>query len=809
MLLSHLKIALRFLSKNRSFFVINTFGLTTAFTCFILITLYIHDELHFDLFHNDSDRMVRIIQQEQQDNGETRKIGTVAARLAPEALRQLPEVEDAIRVSGFGRLTMGNDPANRDYETIIIADSNFFRFFDFQLIQGDPLTALTIPDGVVLSEKLAQKYFGKENALGKRLFTNVREMTVTGVMKDYPKNSHLQLDLIYSEATWKSHFPWYSQFEASDWESNSFITYLKLKKGANRTHVEEKLTSLVKNNYDKEKEFKSYFSLQPFRDIHLHSQNIQGYAPEDSAPSPFYLYMFGIVAFLIVVIACLNYMNLSTALAFRRTREIGTRKTLGAGKGQLILQFIAETMVIAFASLLLAIAITTLVLPSVNEFTNKEMVFENLPAKWFVLMGAVVVSAALLSSLYPAFIVSKVAPAEALKREVRLGRSSVPVRKLLVIAQFCISVIMISSTIVIYQQLQYMKTKDLGFALDDLVVVDINSGTLRRSFEAIKDEFGKLSEVHSVTVSSRVPGEWKSFPYASVQAEADKDYEMIFVGIDKDFLKTYQIPLLEGRNFANTPGDSLKVILTRFAVEQLKLEHPVGATIEIPAVRWGGDVETMDTPMKVEVIGVCENFYFESFRQKMMPLVFGNNINPIQNIDYYTLRISTTNWDETITKLKGVNDKFDADNPLEYTFLDGRFKEFYESDEKRSTIFLAFSSVIVLIACLGLFALVSFSVESRSKEIGIRKILGASIQNITMIISREFLLLVIIGTLISIPITYYFMNEWLQQFAYHITMSAGVFTLAGVLAIMIAFVTILIRILRAALSNPIDSLKAE
>lgn len=809
MLLNHFKIAARFLQKHLNFLAINVFGLTLGFVCFILIALYVHDELHFDMFHDDAGRMVRVLQVESQEDGGVRTVGPVAARIGPESLRQLPEVADAIRVSGLGRLTVGNDPANRDYEEIIIADAHFFRFFDFDLIEGDPVTALTVPDAVVLTEELASKYFGDETALGKKLFTNATEVTVTGVMKNFPKNSHLKLDLIFSEATWSKYFPWYTNFESSDWNSNSFVTYLKLKEGVTPSVVEAKLTEMVRKNYDPKKEFRSNFILQPFDEIHLSSMAIQGLRPEQTGSGSFYIYMFGVVAFLILLIACLNYMNLSTALAYKRTREIGTRKTLGAMKGQLILQFLSESLLITIISVLLALAIITTALPYVNDFTNKQMELMTLPVTWVVFIAIAILLASLLSSLYPAFIISRIVPAEALKREIKIGRTSLPIRKMLVVAQLCVSVMMIACTLVIYQQLEYMRSKELGFSLNNLLVADINSGTLRRDFETIKAEFSKLSEVQQVSVSSRVPGEWKSFPVATVAAEQQKGKEMIYVAIDPDFLETYGIKLKEGRNFSNNEADSLKVILTELAVEELGLVDPVGKIIEIPSVRWGGGIQDLEAPFRAEVIGVCDNFYFESFRQKMMPLIFAYNNNPIHAIDYYTLRINTSDWDQTIAKLKAVNDKFDQNNPLEYTFLDSRFAEFYETDEKRGKIFLTFSFIIVLIACLGLFALVSFSLASRTKEIGIRKVLGASMSDIVRIVSREFFVLVLIAAVISMPAAYYFMDKWLAEFAYHVPLNIKTFVLAGGIGILIAAATIGFRIIRAALTNPVDSLKSE
>jgi putative ABC transport system permease protein len=397
MIANYFRIAFRYLLKNKTFSLVNIFGLTLGFLCFTLITLYLHDELSFDKFHADNDRMFRTIQHEESDNGTTRDVATVSARIAPEAAKQLPEVEDAIRISALGRITMGNDPANRDYETTLTADPNFFKFFSFPMLEGDPNTALANPDGIVMSERAAEKYFGREPAMGKRIWVSLTrnskyiEFEVTGIMKNFPANSHLQIDIIFSEPTWPTIFPWYQKYMASDWESNTFLTYVKLKPGADKKAVEEKLSTMVKANYPATKQFKSSFSLQPMADIHLFSDNIQDSGRNANGISPFYLYMFAAVGILILLIACLNYMNLSTAAAFKRTREIGTRKTLGALKSQLIGQFTGEAILLSLVSLMLALMLLQLVLPSVNAFTEKDMALATLPIKWMYLIFAAVI----------------------------------------------------------------------------------------------------------------------------------------------------------------------------------------------------------------------------------------------------------------------------------------------------------------------------------------------------------------------------------------------------------------------------------
>jgi putative ABC transport system permease protein len=819
MLFNHFKISFRQLMKNRVFTFINVFGLTLGFLCFILLALYVHDELSFDLFHKDAPRMYRVLQHEKNEDGTIRNVAPVAARIGLEAASQLPEIQDVSRITAVGRATMGNDPMTRDYERILITDANFLTFFDFPLLEGDPATALTKPDAIVISESFAKKYFGDTPALGKQLWSNIDrkdqniEFTVAGIMKDFPKNSHLQFDLLFSEATWASTFSWYTDFITTDWESNTYITYVKLREDINKSLVENKIKTLVQTNYPKDKEFKSEFSLQPFSQIHLHSHNIQGSEGNQvnaNGMNPFYLYMFGVVGFLLLLIACLNYMNLSTAAAFKRTREIGTRKTLGAQRSQLIMQFISDSVIMSLISLALALIIAQAILPAINQFTQKELYLTSLPLEWSLILLGIILIAGIASALYPAFVTARVSPAEALKKEIKIANSSLPVRKVLVVAQFTISIIMIASTLVIYRQLQFMRDKDIGLETENLLVIDINSGNLRRNFESVKAEFGKPSEVLSISTSTRVPGEWKSFPIATVKPSGEpKGKEMIYVGIDNDFLATYDIQLKEGRNFTAGPADSTKVILTELAVKQLGLTDPIGQIIEIPTVRWGGSIENMEQVFRVEVVGVAEDFHFESLRTNMMPVIFAAPNTEIQRIDYYTLKVKTSDWSGTIEKLKEINSKIDPDNPLEYTFLDSRFEEFYQADAQRGQIFLTFSMIVVFIACMGLFALVSYSVESRTKEIGIRKVLGASVQNIVGMVSKEFLMLIIIASVLAIPVAYFFMQKWLQDFAYRIDMGAGVFVVAGLVTILIASITISLRSVKAATANPVKSLRSE
>ncbi len=818
MLTNNLRIALRYLLKNRTFSAINIFGLTLGFLCFLLLALYIHDELAFDMFHRDASRIYRVLQHERQDDGSLRDLALVNAQVGPESMKQFPEVEDATRFSGFGRITMGNDPPNRQYVPLLSMDPNLFTFFDFPVADGDPATMLTAPDGIVITESTARKYFGTEPAVGKRIWSNlVRresrqyvEFTVAGVIKDFPANSHLQFDVMFAEPTFPGVFPWYKDFVSTDWTSNGYVTYIKLKPGADVKAFETKMTAMVKSHYPADQEFKSTFSLQPLKDIHLKSMHLQGSRADWNSMNPFYLYMFAAVAFMILFIAGLNYMNLSTAVAVKRTREIGTRKTLGAQRPQLIVQFAGEAILLSGVSLFIALAFVQLILPSANAFTGKNLSMDQLPASWLVGVAVVMLMVGLLSSLYPAYLIARVAPVQAMKNATSSGNARLSMRKLLVAGQFAISILMISSTLVIYRQLNYMREKDLGLSVSDLLVIDINSGSLRRNFEQVKAEFAAIPEVLQISTSTRVPGEWKSFPVARAKADGMAQPEdLIYVGIDQDFLSTYKIKLLKGRNFSGGREDSTKVILTQLAAERMGLKDPIGQIIEVPSVRWGASTEALEQPIRVEVIGIADNFHFESLRQAMMPVMFAYPNTSVQRIDYYTLEIRTASWSETLDKLRAVNNRIDPENPMEYTFLNDRFGEFYKADEKRGQLFIMFSMVIVLIAILGLFALVSYSMESRAKEIGVRKVLGASVQSILTMVSREFLIIVMGASVIALPVSWLLMREWLSDFAYRVPLHAGIFILAALMALVIALATVVIRTLRAATTNPVHSLRSE
>lgn len=806
---NYIKIALRYLFRNRVFSVVNISGLTFGFACFILLALFVKDELSFDMFHEDAKDIYRIIQKIEEPDGEIRLIAGVAPMVGREAEKQFPEVLSQTQVLQIGRLTVGNDPQVRDYERIWIADEHFFNFFDFQFIYGDPEKSLSAPDNLVITESVAIKYFGNRNVLGERLFTNRFNARISGVIKDFPANSHININTFHAEPTWAREISSWNEWVSTNWTSNAFITYVKMRQGFDKDSFEEKLTSLVSSHYGDEIEYESTFILQPLSEIHLHSGNIHSGLNVNKG-NPLYVYMFSIVGVLILLIACFNYMNLSTALATHRTREVGMRKTLGAGKSQLVLQFTGEAFIVNLCSLLFAILLLIPVIPLIGGFLGKEL---SMPINEIIFIGGLVfvtLISGVGSALYPSFFLSKLNPASVLRQGIKIGSKKSLLRKILVIAQFSISIIMITATLIIYQQLSFLQQKELGFQVENLLVVDINSGALRGQFESIKQEFKRLSEVKNVTVSSRVPGEWKFFPVANAtMLENDAKAQAIFIGIDEDFLSTYDIDLIEGRNLRNDQADSNSVILTRLMVRKLGLENPVGSVLEINSALWNGDLSELDHPYNPRIVGVVDDFYFESFRKEMRPLILASYRNPIHNIDYYTLRLETTNWNQTKEKLQSINASFDPENPLEYTFLDNQFEQFYKGDRIRARLFLIFSCIIIFIACMGFFAIASLVIESRIKEIGIRKVMGAKIKDIIWLLSSDFALLVGVAFVISAPVAWWAAWSWLQEFAYRISIPLWAFPVAGVTAFLIAMGTIMSQTIRAANNNPVDSLRNE
>lgn len=805
---NYLKIAFRNLKKQRLFSGINILGLCLGFYCFLLLGFYISSEKNYDRGHG---RVFRLLQHIQEEQGAERTVASTGPQLGMAAAEQFPEVERATQLLVLGRLTVGNDPANRQYERISVVDSNFFEVFNFSLLEGSRNSLFSSSNAIMLPEALARKYFGEQPAVGKKLYTNVVEGEVLAVMEDFPANTHLEGELMIPPQTASAIFSWWDEFVSTNWHRNTFVTYFKLRSGANPEALAQKITRLAKANWPVEEAFNSTFSLQPVEDIHLHTQEIEGEINKAKG-SPFYIRVFSWLALILLLVAAFNFTGLLNVSFLSRTREMGVRKVVGAGQRHLIGQVITESLASILLALLLALGAIQLTLPYAETLLGKALSWQALHQGAAAAVAITALGIVLLAVAYPSWLVSRWRAVRALKGERAVAGKGWTMRQAVTFMQFAAAVALIACTIVFYRQLQFLQNKNLGFDMEGIAVVDINSGNLRSQFQAIKQEFAQLPEVQSVSVSSRVPGEWKNFPFISVSRQEDnpgQSKEMIFIGADEDFLATYRIGLLEGRNFSGKPGDSTLVLLNEAAVAAFALDNPVGQWLEIGSVNWGGDDNPTQEPRRMQVAGVVEDFHFEDIHQHIRPMVVGFRNNPIHNIDYYSLRISTSDWEGTLRSLKAINDEFDEANPLEYTILTDQFNRFYEEDILRSRLLGFFSGVAILIACLGLFVMVAYTLKQRTKEIGIRKVLGASVAGIVGLVTGDFLRVIALAFLVGLPLAWLAMHFWLQEFAYRAGLAWWAFGLAAAVALAIAFVTISLQSLRAATANPVEALRYE
>lgn len=807
MLNNYLRTSLRYLRNHKSYTVVNLLGLTLGFACFLLLNFYVSSEKSVDRQHG---HVFRLLQETKDQNGGVVLTARHSPRSGTGAKEQFPEIEAVTQMLVMGRLTVGNDPGNRNYERLTSIDPSFFEVFNFHLTEGTPANVFAQSNGIVLTQKLKERYFGSSPALGKTLKTNAFEGVVAGVLEDFPANTHIQADFMVPSQTAAANFDFWKDF-MTNWNRNAMVTYMKLRPDADVATLGGKITQLTKDNWSTTREaFNARFFLQPVQDIHLYKGTVEGEINQTPG-NAFYVGMFFWVALVILLVACFNYTGLLNVSFLERSREIGVRKAIGAGRSSLLRQFFLESLLLTGTALMLALGLLWALKPGIAEWLGKSFEWSLLPPSQVAVLLAAGLATCLISVVYPALVSSRISPVAALQFNNE-GSSKMPLRKTLTVFQFTVSIALIACTLVFYRQVQHLQSKERGFDLEGLLVLDINSGALRNKFEAIKSEFSKLPEVRSVCVSSRVPGEWKDIPFVPVKAEGRAEnagQEMIFVGADQDFLKTYNVQLLEGSNFSGIEADSSKVLINKLAAEQLGLQQPVGQWVEIPYVNWSGDHEVFDTPVRVQIAGVVDNFQFEDFRQNLKPTVIGFRLNNIQNIDYYTLRVASADWSRTLAALRGINDRFDPENPMEYNFLDEQFGRFIETDIQHSRLLIFFSGIVVFISCLGLFAMAAFVLQRRTKEIGIRKVLGAGVSGIVRLITMEFVRLVLLGSLLAIPPAWLLMDRWLEEFAYRIPLQWWMFAAAGVSTILIAVLTVGFQSMKAAMGNPVDSLRRD
>jgi putative ABC transport system permease protein len=804
MLKNYLKIALRNLKKNPAYSFINVAGLAIGIACCVVMLLYVQDELTFDAFHQKSERIYRLVETKLSPDQDERHFPYAMGPVGPALAAEFPEVINTVRLrdrQGVGRFTVGHG-VNRFYEgDYLIAEASFFEIFDFTLLHGDPETALAAPLSVVLTKTAAKKYFGNENPLGQTLTVErFGDFKVTGLLQNPPKNSHLDFSMLFSFATLEANKGW-KQFIDS-WDSDTFITYVLTRQEIDISAFGVKLSDFVRRHRSDKPENAVQLSLQPLRDIHFGSAHLE--FDRNSRKSEIaYIYIFSIIALFVLLIACINYMNLATARAMKRAKEVGMRKVAGAQKSQLAGQFLGESILLSGLGLFFAMVLVEVVLPRFNAFADKNLSVDFSGNGWLVFsLFALILFVGIVSGSYPAFYLSRLNPVTVFKGAIKSGAGASRLRRGLVVTQFALSILMIVATVVATKQLNYIRTKNLGFNQEQLVVVDINSGNSRRNFESIKNEMKMIPAVKNVSVSSRVPGEWKNITQIQAVPEGDPETamrSMHFICIDANFLATFEMRLVAGRNLSDEMGtDTSAVIINEAAARLLGWDSPLDKELRVPASNYRG-----------RVVGVVRDFHFQSLHEKIGPLVLGHWKNPITVIDYFTARVNAQNLSATLAALQKVHERFDRVTPFEYNFLDERLNDFYQTDIRVGKIFGASATLAIFIACLGLLGLAAFIAEQRTKEIGVRKVLGASVGNIIFLLSKDFTKLVVIATVIASPIAYFALKRWLQNFAYHIAIGVDTFLLAGLIALMIALLTISFQAIRAALANPVEALRYE
>jgi putative ABC transport system permease protein len=778
---NYLTVAVRNLVRHKVYSLINILGLAIGMACCILILLFVQDEFSYDRYHEKAEQIYRVLGPRT-----CFPLGAVARDALPEVIEMVRFTFKWERLVGYGEKRF-KEP------NFIYADPNIFEVFSFPLLKGDPQNALKGPFSVVITEKTAQKYFGHEDPMGKVISVeNEHDYTVTGVLKEIPHNSHFRFDFLATfvgaeKVFWKEFL--------DHWGMGNFYTYLLLHENSSIPEVEAKMyKAIVKPMQERNPELTPYRPhLQPLLDIHLYSADLKG--DIESQGNITHIYVFSAIAFFILLIACINFMNLSTAQSTHRAKEVGMRKVVGARRLQLIKQFLGESFFLAAIALLVALALVELLLPRFSVLAGKELLIAY-GGKWSILFGFIGITlfVGLIAGSYPAFFLSAFEPVEVLKGTTKTGASSTLFRRTLVVLQFAISVALIVGTGVIYSQMDYLRNKKLGFDKEHVVVVKIPDSD---KLEALKGELSKYTDMLSVSAADRVPPDrWgNNSPYRL--EGTDREWWIRTIPVDYDYFKTLGIKLAEGRPFLKAFATDAEeaLVLNEAAVKELGLESPIGEQVKACWFGWKG-----------KVIGVVKDFHFESLYEKIKPIVFVLQPNACWQL---VLRIRPDNIPGTLAFIERKWREFFPERVFEYGFVDENFEKTYRAEEKIGKIVSYAALLAIFIACLGLFGLTSFATEQRTKEIGIRKILGASVPNIVLLLSKEFTKLVILSNLIAWPVAYWAMNRWLQDFAYRIHIGFGTFLLAAVLALGIALLTVGFQAIKAALANPVEALRYE
>ncbi|MCK6559022.1 ABC transporter permease [candidate division KSB1 bacterium] len=803
MLKNYLKIALRNLKKNAVYSSINIAGLAAGMACCILITLYVLHELSYDKFHQNADRIFRV-RLDLDLNGVLYREPSIPFPAAEALARDFPEVERAMRFyrnDDFPMIEIGD----RQFieERFFFADPAVFEMFDFPLIKGDEKTAFIEPNSVVLSEDMARKYFGDEDPLGQTLrYQKQFDLKVTGVMKNVPNNAHFKFDFLAP-----------LQFQLNLWESqngpggrhNQWFwtgawTYLLLSNDHAAQSLTEKFPTFVTKYFPDRIKGGLTLSLQPLTSIHLHSRLDNEIQPNSHI---LYVYIFSAIAVLILVIACINFVNLSTAQSGTRAKEVGVRKVVGAGKSQLVAQMLGESTIAGLVAMLLAAGLVELLLPAFNQLTERQLEI-NFLGNWtgLLLILSLALFVGVLSGLYPAFFMSRFNPVGNFRRTTTASGGNETLRKALVVAQFAISIVLIIGLGAVHRQLRFLQEKELGFNKEQVLFVKARPA-VNVKFEAFRTELLKDPGIRNVAGTSNIPGQG-AFGYRFVPegGSIDKPAMLPLLLIDYDFLATAGIKIKLGRGIARTsPSDQAEAFLLneKAAASLGWKDDAVGKKMQLFAPG------TNQIGKSGYVVGVIQDYHFESLHHEIKPLV----LTYANWYDYYAVKIAGGNFAERLATLENAWKTFSPDWPLECTFLDRKLEQLYGGEQKLAQVINYFTIIAVILACLGLFGLSSFAAARRTKEIGIRKVLGASVTSIVSLLSSDFIRLVLLANLIAWPVGWYAMHKWLQGFAYRANLDGWTFVLASAGALGIALLTVSFQAIKAAIAKPVEALRYE
>ena len=811
MLSSYFKIALRNLQRHPGYTAINVFGFSIGLACCLFIALYVRHELSFDRFHEKADRIYRLVVDANIGSQEI-QAPLSSAPVADALFYTFPEVEHVARIFRSEFLGAEGVTVERDEHRFIesrfyYVDSTLFDVFSFELIHGEQATALTEPNTVVLTEETALKYFGVRDPLGEVLRVNdEQEYTVTGVVANVPSTSHWQFDFIASLST----LPVANEV---NWFGNRFSTYFVLHEGADIRALTEKIRGFVKTNVGPELQARMGVQIEDFlakggrynyvpqalTDIHLHSDLSYEIGTNSDIR---YVYAFLVVAFLILAIAAFNFTNLATARSASRFREVGVRKVLGSNRNQLMAQFLMESLLLCSLAMATAVGIVWASLPSLNTWlgTSLTIPFDVL---WFGLgVGAGVVVVGLLSGIYPAFYLTAFMPATVLKGVMKRGTNGQRMRSSLVVAQFTISMVLMATTGLVYQQIRYVQDQKMGFDSEHVVIVE-RGGTANQQSEAFKMEVERLPEVMSVSAMENIPGRvMGDDAFRTPEAAAD-DFQIAWVLMaDSDVVETLGFSLIDGEGFSpDVNAESPRMLVNQAAAQLFDWEFPLEGQLTSP---FGGE---NDMGRVYDIVGVVEDFHFQSLHEKIKPLVI--ELSNDLDMEFMAIRLQGGRINEAINSIEAVWNTFYPGEPLALNFLDQQVDNLYRADRQHGQLLSVFAGLAIFIACLGLFGLAAYMTEQRVKEVGVRKVLGASVSSIVVLFSFEFLKHVALAFLIGIPFALYAMEQWLSRFAYTVEISWTLFAVTGLVAMAIALVTISYHAIHAALTNPVDTLKYE